>query len=185
MKVTITSLFQTTCLSVCIYNHHHGRPLCPHTCTCPSSCSSRGWQTTSSPPVLREGNQGTGHTPPLPPLPWWFPPKTRWFPLLSPLLLPPLGARPGAQKSRLGGEERLGPRAAGAFTPAASVPLLNPEPGPLGNFPSSIGCKPLPQDPSPGAPGDSAVGQCPHPSPVGLLVTVGQFSGGVLCTHPS
>lgn len=50
-------LFQTTCLSVCIYNHHHGRPLCPRTCTCPS-CSSRGWRTTSSPPVLREGSQG-------------------------------------------------------------------------------------------------------------------------------
>lgn len=37
--------------------------------------------------------------------------------------------------------------------------------------------------PAPGAPTDSAVGQCPHPSPVGLLVTVGQFSwGGCACT---
>ena len=71
----------------------------------------------------------------------------------------------GAQKSRLGGEERLGPRAAGALTPAVSVPLLNQEPGSLGHFLSARGCEPLPRDPSPEAPRDSVIGQGAHPSP--------------------
>lgn len=94
-KVTITSLFPSDmCLSVCIYNHHR-KTSAPTHARAPLTVFLRGWQTSAA---LRpeEGNQGTGHTPPLPPLPWFLP-RPAQFRSSSPLLLPPLGPARGPE----------------------------------------------------------------------------------------
>lgn len=129
-----------------------------------------------------------GQAPPLSPLPWWFPPKTCWFPLHSPFLLPPQGPEVQAERGReawpQGGWSFDTSCFSSSSEPRARVsgpfPVVNglraPAPGPFPRGPQGLHrwpvCPPLPCQP--------VRAGVPWPC---LLVTAGSSHG--LAVHAS